>query len=114
MTRLKIFCEIVFPIKFYIFFSIIWFFGMEAFFSLATGSKIDFTIGDSLSIIIGFLILFFIRVIDEIKDYEFDLKNNPERPLVKGVISRNDIILYGVVTASLIVILNHFNNNSLF
>ncbi|ATO33172.1 hypothetical protein F6X50_04025 [Dickeya dianthicola] len=113
MERLNNFCDIVFPVKFYIFFSIVWFFGMEAFFALVTGEKIFFTIGDFLSIFIGFLILFFIRVIDEIKDYEFDIKNNPERPLVKGVISRADIMIYGVTTALLIIILNFLNNNSL-
>ncbi|MCP9266963.1 hypothetical protein M5U04_02315 [Xenorhabdus sp. XENO-1] len=113
MERLKNFCNIVFPVKFYIFFSIAWYFGMETFFALVTGAKIFFTIGDILSISICFLVLFFIRVIDEIKDYEFDIKNNPERPLVKGIVSRGDIILYGVITASLIVTLNYFNDNSL-
>ncbi|MBF0300163.1 MAG: hypothetical protein HQK51_15685, partial [Oligoflexia bacterium] len=46
---------------------------------------------DLISMATIFVILFYIRVLDEIKDYEYDCKFNPDRPLVKGDVTLKNL-----------------------
>lgn len=48
------------------------------------------------------LFLFYMRILDEFKDFEFDKKNFPERPLHSGLVTKKELILYGVLTVLLI------------
>jgi 4-hydroxybenzoate polyprenyltransferase len=39
----------------------------------------------------AFLYLFKLRLYDEIKDYEFDVEHNPERPLARGLVTHREV-----------------------
>lgn len=47
------------------------------------------------------LALFFIRVVDEVKDLDYDREHNPDRLLVAGVVSQGDMRLWGALGAAL-------------
>ena len=53
-----------------------------------------------------FLVSFFMRVVDEIRDYEYDRVHNPERELAAGVVSFGDLYRLLVITAVIILALN--------
>lgn len=48
----------------------------------------------------------FLRIVDEIKDYEYDVVHNPGRPLVTGAVSRSDLVRYLVVVAAILLVAN--------
>jgi len=86
--------------------SALWFLGLYGSLAAAHGhSKAwwqnPYFLLDILSI---FLLLFFLRVADEIKDYEYDLRFNPDRPLIKGSVNFRDLYVYLGVTAALIIL----------
>ena len=83
-----------FPVKIYLILSFLWYPALESSIFLVyqrpwKPGAVTFT-----GILILFLFLFFIRSADEIKDYEYDKINNPERPLIQGEISHGDLWLY--------------------
>ena len=53
-----------------------------------------------------FFTLLFARIIDEIKDFEYDKINNPDRPLVKGTISFKELYIYLFISLILVITLN--------
>lgn len=53
-----------------------------------------------------FLVLFYLRVADEWKDLDYDRVHNPDRPLVRGLVSLRDVRRYLAVTAVLVLALN--------
>ena len=53
-----------------------------------------------------FLVTFFMRVVDEIRDYEYDRVHNPERELAAGVVSFSDLYRLLMITPLLILALN--------
>lgn len=57
-----------------------------------------------------FLVLFFLRAVDEIKDFQYDKQFNPDRPLVTGAVSFLDIkfliAVLIVITASMNLMLS--------
>ena len=53
-----------------------------------------------------FLVSFFMRVVDEIRDYEYDRVHNPERELPAGVVSFSDLYRLLAITAVVILALN--------
>lgn len=53
-----------------------------------------------------FLVSFFMRVVDEIRDYEYDRVHNPERELPAGVVSFKDLYRLLAITAVVILALN--------
>lgn len=57
-------------------------------------------------VLVFFFVLFYLRVLDEWKDYDYDRKYNPNRPLVRGVVSFRDLYLYLAVTAALVIALH--------
>jgi hypothetical protein len=62
------------------------------------------------SVLVGvvtlFLVLFFLRVVDEWKDLDYDRVHNPARPLVRGAVTKNDLFAYLGGTALLVLALN--------
>jgi hypothetical protein len=53
-----------------------------------------------------FVCLFFLRMVDEIKDYAYDVVHNPGRPLVSGLVTRADVARYLGVFAAIALALN--------
>jgi hypothetical protein len=49
-----------------------------------------------------FLCLFFLRMVDEVKDHAYDVVHNPGRPLVTGLVTRRDIARYLTVLALMV------------
>lgn len=53
--------------------------------------------------IVFFLVLFYLRVVDEWKDYGYDKVFNPARPLVRGTVSFSDLYRFLAGTAALVL-----------
>ena len=62
-----------------------------------------------------FAFLFWLRVADDLKDYETDLRLFPERPLPSGRVYKKDIVIICIILELIAVVLNLiFMNNILF
>ncbi|MGU5952074.1 hypothetical protein [Klebsiella pneumoniae] len=114
MNSFKKFCDAVFPIRFYILFCFIWFFGMQL--SFLTLNKISYKwcVSDIYITVSCFLTLLLIRSIDEIKDFHYDKINNPNRPLVKGYITRKELLIYSFICTSGIITSGFFLFSSIY
>lgn len=53
-----------------------------------------------------FLVSFFMRVVDEIRDFEYDRVHHPERELAAGVVSFSDLFRLLAITAVILLALN--------
>jgi hypothetical protein len=54
------------------------------------------------------LVLFYLRIVDEVKDYDYDVVHNPDRLLVRGVVTHADLRRWGIVTALILLGLNAY------
>lgn len=62
-----------------------------------------------------FAFLFWLRVADDLKDYETDLRLFPDRPLPSGRVYKKDIVIICIIMELIAVVLNLiFMNNILF
>jgi len=62
-----------------------------------------------------FAFLLWLRIADDLKDYETDKKLFPDRPLVRGAVQKKDVMILCVVVQAIAVILNIvFMNNHIF
>lgn len=89
------------------FYTLFWFLSLECLLILSYNIsywKIDLKL--LLGILSVFITLFLFRAIDEIKDYEYDSKFNPSRPLVTGDITRKELYLYIIFSIILLVVIN--------
>ncbi len=55
-----------------------------------------------------FMVLLFLRMVDEIKDFDYDKVYKPDRPLVTGMVSFREIKLYCFYIAMTVLLLNLF------
>lgn len=89
-------------------FAALWFLGLMA--ALICIEKAPLTWILSLKTLLGILTLFFVlfilRCVDEIKDFEYDKIFSPDRPLVTGAVSENDIFAFNMLATAIIVLLN--------
>ncbi len=58
---------------------------------------------DLLVSLVFFLVLLFLRAVDEIKDLDYDRIHNPDRPLVRGDISVAEVALTAAIAAGLAI-----------
>jgi len=83
---------------------------------LLTQEKTEFTIGISEFVggftVFGFLLL--LRIADDFKDYETDLKLFPDRPLPSGRVTKRDLIIVLVVDIAAMLTLNIMLMNNIF
>lgn len=56
--------------------------------------------------VVFFLVLLYLRAIDEIKDLPYDQVHHPERPLVRGAISEPEVAALAVLVAALVLALS--------
>lgn len=54
-----------------------------------------------VGVLVLFVMLFYLRVADELKDEAYDRVFNPDRPLVRGTVERQDLRVYLMVSALL-------------
>ncbi len=94
-TRLKAFSDNVFEPKLHVAFAGLW--SLSLLGNLHVVSRVTTWRWDAALLVLVptvFVCLFFLRMIDEIKDYEYDVVHNPHRPLVSGLVTRADIGRY--------------------
>lgn len=53
-----------------------------------------------------FLVMFYLRAVDEVKDYAYDRQFNPDRPLVSGAVSFRDLYLFWGLSFLVIPVMN--------
>lgn len=98
----------VFEPKLHILFSFLW--SLSLFSVICSQYGLNYSNYKSLEIIvipISFLLtLLFLRMIDEIKDFEYDKIYKPDRPLVTGMTSFKQIKVYCIITALIVSSLN--------
>ncbi|MBI4509983.1 MAG: hypothetical protein HY698_10145 [Deltaproteobacteria bacterium] len=84
-----------------------WFLALDGALVVSSG-KAHWHLGldSALAILSLFLLLFFLRVLDEIKDIDYDRLHNPDRPLVSGLVSQRDLVLFLVGTAGVVALLH--------
>lgn len=116
LKRLGIYCKEMFPIPMHLFLGFIVFFEIYLILLLNYGVT-EFNIG--IQEIIGsltlFVFLFFLRIVDDFKDYETDMISHPERPLPSGRVKKKDLIVLGVFLLLVTATLNFiYMNNVIF
>ncbi|MCP4749100.1 MAG: UbiA family prenyltransferase [Desulfobacteraceae bacterium] len=94
--RLTGFLDDVYKPLMHIGFSALWFLSLAGL--LLTVSNVKRPLMINVQLLAGvctlFLVLFFLRVADEIKDADYDKEYNPDRPLVCGRVSYKDLYLF--------------------
>ncbi len=96
---LQILFQTAFPL-FSLFYALLWAWGMEGAISMSMGNSL-WNFGEA-SLLRGFtlyLMLLFLTLVDELKDYEYDQKYNPDRVLVVGVLSHTELTIIALVLA---------------
>ncbi|UAA37499.1 hypothetical protein KIH87_12330 [Paraneptunicella aestuarii] len=112
MTRYFSGMSILFSTAFspmYLLYAFLWAWGIESLVFLTLGES-QWSFG-SESIVRGFsvyLSLFFLTLIDEIKDYQYDKEYNPDRVLVTGALKHKDLILTATGIVFVLLTLNFF------
>lgn len=106
--RLNTFTAIIYEPKLHFAFAVFWFLSLQGHMVLQAGGGQPWTF--SLASLIGvatlFLVMFFLRTVDEVKDLEYDKKYNPERPLVMGAVTMTDIRRYWLLAFLVIPAIN--------
>ncbi|MCO4793977.1 MAG: hypothetical protein KC493_09705 [Bacteriovoracaceae bacterium] len=107
MKKIWSFCKDIYDPGIHIYFSLNWYLALYA--AFAINHKKEWLLNSSpIKVILSlFLILFFLRIVDEIKDFEYDKIFNPDRPLVKGTVSLSDLNIYMIVIVVLTLALNY-------
>ncbi|MBW4618336.1 MAG: hypothetical protein KME17_02985 [Cyanosarcina radialis HA8281-LM2] len=107
-SKLRSFATAVYEPKLHIAFALLWAISLQGNFFAISDRQLSW-----MSLIDGivtgfcfFLILFFLRIIDEIKDYEYDKQFKPDRPLVVGTVSFIDAKRFAVLVAACVIIIN--------
>jgi hypothetical protein len=103
LTALVIFVHDVYAPGLHIAFAAAWFLALDAGFSRVHGVLWRPTLSLFVGIATFFLILFYLRVVDEWKDYDYDCVFNPDRPLVRGTVLFADLYLFLAVTAAVVI-----------
>ena len=91
---------------------------LEIYFIILLNNNVtDFSIG--VQEIVGaytvFAFLMWLRIADDLKDYETDMRLFPDRPLPSGRVTKKDIVIVCIVAQSIVVVLNLiFMNNFVF
>jgi hypothetical protein len=109
-VKLRSFARAVYEPKLHIAFAILWSISLESnFFAISDRQLAWSSLFDGM--VTGFcffLILFFLRIIDEIKDYEYDKQFKPDRPLVIGIVNFTDAKRFAMLIAGSVIIINLF------
>ena len=96
-------------------FAALWFLGLIATFVSINETPLTWVLsGKTLfAILTLFLVLFVLRCVDEIKDYEYDKVHSPDRPLVVGSVTEDDLFAFNILSTVVVVFLNLFLSASL-
>ena len=100
------FCKDTYDPGVHLYFAMNWFFALYGAVAMNHTSEYMLSLSPVKVILSMFFILFFLRVVDELKDFNYDKKFNPDRPLVKGFVTRKDLHIYLLSSVILTFILN--------
>lgn len=109
MKKLNQFCREVYHPGVHLYFSLNWVLALYAGLCLNHGHALLFSPYLVVAVLTLYLSLLFLRIMDEIKDYDYDLRFNPERPLVKKILTHKDLALFIVVSCTGFLALNALN-----
>lgn len=92
----------------HILFSLLWFLSLKGTLLLGQSSfSGNYLVWQDILIVVTFyLALFYLRLADEIKDFEYDKVYNPDRPLVQQWVTKKDIFVYMIFVSLLTLGLN--------
>ncbi len=93
LGRLFQFSKEAYEPKLHLLFAALWSLSVMGMFVTVADSPVEWLLdGKTLRVVFSFyLVLFFLRAIDEIKDYDYDALYKPDRPLVRGSVSFRDV-----------------------
>ncbi|TRX72996.1 UbiA prenyltransferase family protein [Pseudomonas mangiferae] len=106
-VRLKAFMDAVFSPRLYGTYALLWVLALEG--SLAVLSPAGTWVPGALTavrVLTVWLTLFYLRIVDEQKDLDYDRQHNPDRPLVRGAISVGELRLAMLFIGVLLALLN--------
>lgn len=115
IVRAKKFIGDVYAPGIHVTFSIMWFLGLEGSLVFLNGGyrAWELDIQSVVHVVSLLLVLFYLRIVDEMKDYEYDKIYNPDRPLVQGIVSFSELWVYLAMIATIIILINvPFSRNS--
>ncbi len=89
-------------------FMLSWAIGLTALFALVTGGvsrwHSDGELGiTAVTLVVGMLLL---RAMDDIRDYDYDRRHNPHRPLPSGTVRERDLVTLIALGAAVLLLLN--------
>lgn len=79
----------------------VWFLGLAGALHLVRGVPWRLDLAVLLAIVALFFLMYFIRVVDEVKDADYDRQFNPDRPFARGAVTLPDLRRYALVTGLL-------------
>lgn len=108
VARLNAFMAVIYEPKLHFVFAALWFLSLQGHMVLQAGNgqPWTFSIVTFVGITTLFLVMFYLRAVDEVKDLEYDKKYNPNRPLVTGAVTMADIRRYWLVAFLVIPAIN--------
>lgn len=108
LKKLRCLVENVYAPGLHLAFALGWFLSLEGFLVMVSERGKSWVLDCKvlLGIVSLFLALFFLRVADEIKDYEYDKVHNPNRPLVCGLVTFNDLYCFLSATGATLIVIN--------
>jgi len=97
-----------FPIIQYLIYILLYDLGFSILSSYLVNKYVSFSSINIIGFISVFLIFFELRLFDEIKDYDIDLKYSPQRPVQRGLISINEVKKMLLIVIILLLFCNTF------
>jgi hypothetical protein len=89
----------------YMVYGVLWVLALEGTAAVATAGPLPYRPGGDtwIRIFVVLLVLLYLRMVDEQKDLEYDRVHNPDRPLVTGAVSANELRVSMAVLAAISV-----------
>ncbi len=109
MKKLNQFCRDVYHPGVHLYFALNWVLAFYCGLCLTHGHALQFSPYLIVAILTLYLSLLFLRIMDEIKDYEYDLHFNPDRPLVKKSLTHRDLYFFILISCTGFLSLNALN-----
>ncbi len=108
MKQLILFCKEVYHPGVHLYFSLNWYLALYSGLCLLHGRAFTLHLTALVAIATLFLILLYLRIIDEIKDFDYDKIHNPDRPLVRGIVTVKELNTYLLLLIIPIIGMNAF------
>lgn len=109
MNKIFSFCQDVFNIPVHLYFCLNWYVALHLSLSLNHQKDLEFGMPSFIVVVTLFLVLLYLRILDEIKDFAYDQTFNPNRPLVLGKITIKELKVYLGVIGLLTLFINLYS-----